>query len=343
MSPQMSEQGNAASSGCPALPVWRIENQTIRIWTDDIVRLRASAIVCSRDRSLQARTASPRSVHGAIQRFGGPDIDAAAARLGPIPHGGICVTHAGKLPSKHVVHAGIIDDLARAPTTSAILAKAVAAALAECQRHRWSVLGLPLMGTRAGGLSQEQAVEAMLLTVVGHLKGASSPSAVYFCLPPGSPALAYLLRRMPELIGEPLDRAPPPIRKVFICCKSEDYPQAAELVRYLMAKNIPVFFSQESLPNIGDADYRRAIDRALDEAEHMVVVTSSRENVQSPWVEAEWGFFINEKRSGRKRGNLITLALANLKPQDLPPSLRYYEVVPAGPNAFDRILRYVGG
>ena len=51
------------------------------------------------------------------------------------------------------------------------------------------------------------------------------------------------------------------------------------------------FFSQESLIEFGDADFRRAIDRALDQSKHMIVVTSSREYAESPWVRAEWGLF----------------------------------------------------
>jgi len=73
----------------------------------------------------------------------------------------------------------------------------------------------------------------------------------------------------------------------------------------------------------------------------MIVVTTSRANVTSSWVEAEWGLFINEKRSGRKAGNLITVVAGNLRPSDLPASLRYYEVIPFEPAAYQKILRYV--
>ena len=68
-------------------------------------------------------------------------------------------------------------------------------------------------------------------------------------------------------------------------------------------------------------------------------MTSSRDNVESSWVEAEWGFFVNEKRSGRKDGNLLTLVVGSLGAADLPPSLRNYEVVPYGD--FERVLNYV--
>ncbi|HMC77751.1 MAG TPA: TIR domain-containing protein [Vicinamibacterales bacterium] len=136
----------------------------------------------------------------------------------------------------------------------------------------------------------------------------------------------------------------PPARvRVFISAKSGDYDYAEAVYRHLTAAGIAAFFSRESLPEVGSADYRREIDRALDEADHLVVVTSSIDSVVAPWVEAEWGFFINEKRSGRKTGNLITVLAGAMRPADLPPSLRYYEAIPFDAAALDTLLRYVRG
>jgi hypothetical protein len=128
---------------------------------------------------------------------------------------------------------------------------------------------------------------------------------------------------------------------VFISSKSADYKYAETIYHYLMKNNIPVFFSQESLPRIGNSDYRKEIDKNLDNAYHMIVVTSSKENVMSNWVEAEWGFFINEKRSGKKTGNIITVVVGSLQSEDLPPSLRYYEVINWDESNLEKILKYV--
>lgn len=75
----------------------------------------------------------------------------------------------------------------------------------------------------------------------------------------------------------------------------------------------------------------------------MIVVTSSRENVEASWVEAEWGFFVNEMRSGRKSGNLVTVVAGELRVADLPPSLRCYEVLPLNTESLAKLLRYVSG
>ena len=69
---------------------------------------------------------------------------------------------------------------------------------------------------------------------------------------------------------------------VFISAKSADYEYAREVFRFLSSRGIAAFLSDVSLPELGSSDYRREIDRALDEAHHMVVVTSSREHVESP-------------------------------------------------------------
>lgn len=128
---------------------------------------------------------------------------------------------------------------------------------------------------------------------------------------------------------------------IFISAQNEDSQYAEQIYRFLRSEGLAVFFSKESLPELGSSDYRKQIDNALDDAQHMIVVTSSRANVTSKWVEAEWGLFINEKRSGRKLGNLITVVAGGLKPAELPASLRYYEVIPFGAEEFQKILRYV--
>lgn len=128
---------------------------------------------------------------------------------------------------------------------------------------------------------------------------------------------------------------------VFLSARSTDYGHAEVVYRFLVERGVEVFFSRESLPELGSSDYRDEIDRALDRAQHLIVVTSSAENVLAPWVKAEWGFFINEKRSGRKRGNLLTVTVGEMSPGSLPPSLRYYEVIPLDSRFLGKLLGYL--
>lgn len=137
------------------------------------------------------------------------------------------------------------------------------------------------------------------------------------------------------------DRTPPPPFHVFISAKSEDYPYAEKLFQFLQGKGIPTFFSQATLRRLGRADYRRAIDQALEQVQNLIVVVSRPEYTTSEWVQAEWGIFANELRSGRKHGNLITVTVGDLQPADLPITLRNLEVIPWDDQVFEVVLSYV--
>lgn len=129
---------------------------------------------------------------------------------------------------------------------------------------------------------------------------------------------------------------------VFISFKSADTALAEELYHFLISKGLSVFLSSESLPQLGSSDYRKAIDKALDECKHMIVVGSKVEYLNSSWVEAEWGFYINEKRAGRKKGNILTVITSDIAIKNLPASLRYYQVIFFDKDNFDQVEAYVG-
>lgn len=83
-----------------------------------------------------------------------------------------------------------------------------------------------------------------------------------------------------------------------------------------------------SLPALSNADYSAEIDKALEKARNIVVIATCKENVLSGWVQYEWSAFANEKRSGRKTGNIITLIDDKMPITDLPILLRQFEVIP---------------
>jgi len=112
---------------------------------------------------------------------------------------------------------------------------------------------------------------------------------------------------------------------IFISAKSNDYAEAGKVFDWLMSLGANCFFAEKTLLQAGDAAYRKAIDDALEVAHHMVVVTSSRENVRGKWVEHEWGYYQNELLAGRKSGTLITLLCRNADIATMPPGLRSRE------------------
>ena len=153
-------------------------------------------------------------------------------------------------------------------------------------------------------------------------------------------------KSQPQLLSSEQKPKPIPLLKssrdlIFISSKSEDFNYTQQVYTFLKDRGYNVFFSQLSLPDMGSSDYRKEIDSALDTSKHMLVITSKKGFVEAPWVEAEWGLFINEKRSGRKSGNIITFIIGTMRIEDLPSSLRYYEVIPFDPKNFEKILKYL--
>ena len=111
---------------------------------------------------------------------------------------------------------------------------------------------------------------------------------------------------------------------VFISCKSEDYPFAKKVYKYLKELNCNVFLADEELRKKGIAEYGKIIDEALDSATHMIIIASKPEYIESSYVQSEWRSFIEEKRTGRKTGNIITI-IDGFQINLLPISLRQFE------------------
>lgn len=129
---------------------------------------------------------------------------------------------------------------------------------------------------------------------------------------------------------------------VFISRKSTDAKIAKELFIFLQKSGLKVFDSDISLHEIGIAEYQRTIDNILDEVQHIIVVGSSIENINSAWVKTEWETFENEKRSGRKNGNLLVVITKNVSIEKLPLSLRQKQVFRFEDKNFDLLLPYLG-
>lgn len=96
---------------------------------------------------------------------------------------------------------------------------------------------------------------------------------------------------------------------LFISHKKEDMDIASDMY-YFMKKNMKeVFFDKYSLPEMSEAQYRKAIMQALDGSKHFVVVFSDLAYLESDWVKLEMEVFQSEMDEGRKPGaNFILVA-----------------------------------
>lgn len=111
---------------------------------------------------------------------------------------------------------------------------------------------------------------------------------------------------------------------VFISCKSDDYHFARKVYQHLKGQNYKVFLADAELRKKGDAEYGKIIDEALDSATHMIIIASKPEYINSSYVQSEWRTFIEEKRTGRKTGNIVTIT-KKLQISSLPIGLRQFE------------------
>ncbi len=146
----------------------RIGKTTFSIERGDITDAEVDAIVNAANSELWMGT----GVAGAIKRKGGVVIEEEALRQGPVEIGEAVLTVGGNLPATHVIHAATMGkDL---KTDAEKIAAATKSTLALAEKHRLTSLAFPALGSGVGGVAPEKSAEAILSTVIGHLKSSNS-------------------------------------------------------------------------------------------------------------------------------------------------------------------------
>jgi hypothetical protein len=120
-----------------------------------------------------------------------------------------------------------------------------------------------------------------------------------------------------------------------------DSQLAHEIYQYLTQHNLRVFFSNASLEQGGIAAYKAAIDEALDAADVLVAIGTSRENLSARWVRYEWDGFFSDILSGVKPHGRVFVYIDRLKPSELPRALRQTQTIQHGPGSMDQLYRYI--
>ncbi len=103
---------------------------------------------------------------------------------------------------------------------------------------------------------------------------------------------------------------------------TRDSALAREVNDYLSRKGFAVFLSNVSLERLGTSAYKKAIDDALDVAQVLVAVGTSRDNLEWRWVRYEWDSFFNDILSGVKPTARVFAYVEGMRILDLPRSLR---------------------
>lgn len=155
----------------------KIGKTTIVVERGDLTEVEVDAIVNAANSQLWMGA----GVAAAIKRKGGNVIEEDAVRQGPIEVGEAILSVAGNLPATHVIHAATMGpDLKTDPEK---IAAATLSSLAIAEKRRLESMAFPALGTGVGGVAAAKCAEAMLGTLIAHLKpGTSSLQRVLFVL-----------------------------------------------------------------------------------------------------------------------------------------------------------------
>jgi len=146
----------------------KIGKTTFAVERGDITDAEVDAIVNAANSDLWMGA----GVAGAIKRKGGVVIEEEALRQGPIEVGEAVLTVAGNLAATHVIHAATMGkDLKTDPQK---IAAATKSTLALAEKHRLTSIAFPALGSGVGGVPPEKSAEAILTTVVEHVKAGNS-------------------------------------------------------------------------------------------------------------------------------------------------------------------------
>ena len=121
---------------------------------------------------------------------------------------------------------------------------------------------------------------------------------------------------------------------VFISCKSEDYNIGRQVYEFLVNHrdvHLHVFMADKELRKQGNADYGNIIDEALDSSSDLIIVSSNVDYLKketSSYVYEEWHTFVEEIRSGRKKGNIMTIFTKDVILEEVPIALRNRQSFP---------------
>ena len=142
----------------------------------DITRLAIDAIINPANTQLILGG----GVAGAIRRAGGPEIQNACDKMGPINVGQAVLTTGGNLAARYVIHAagprmgeGDEDQKLKTATLSS---------LRVAEAHNLRTIALPAISTGIFGFPLPHAAEIMLTTTIRFIKNGTRIKEIWFCL-----------------------------------------------------------------------------------------------------------------------------------------------------------------
>jgi O-acetyl-ADP-ribose deacetylase (regulator of RNase III) len=154
-----------------------VGRSTIELVQGDITELDTDAIVNAANAQLQLGG----GVAGAINRKGGPAIQAECDAHGPIRVGEAAITTGGRLKARHVIHA-VGPRMGVDRPEDELLAGATRHSLKLADQHGLKSIAFPAISTGIFGYPIGRCATVMLSTATDYLKGQTALERVIFCL-----------------------------------------------------------------------------------------------------------------------------------------------------------------
>jgi len=117
-------------------------------------------------------------VAGAIKRVGGKEIEDEAIEHAPVPIGEAIATRAGRLKTKHVIHAPTMERPAMHINEDNVRL-AMRGALKCAEQLGIKSVAFPGMGTGVGGLNPEEAAKIMINEIKEHIDKSTSLKQIF--------------------------------------------------------------------------------------------------------------------------------------------------------------------
>ncbi len=140
----------------------------IEVLEADITRLEVDAI----SNAANTQLLHGGGVAGAIARAGGPAVQQASSRAGPIALGEAVATGAGELPCRWVIHTATME--LGGPTSAEIIRRATVSTLECAEELGARSLALVAFGTGVGGFPLDEAARIEADEVRRHVSSGGS-------------------------------------------------------------------------------------------------------------------------------------------------------------------------
>lgn len=122
---------------------------------------------------------------------------------------------------------------------------------------------------------------------------------------------------------------------------ARDYSIAKELYEALTNNNVSTFFSDETIFELGASDYKKAIDKALDDAHVLIVIATEMDYLYSGWIEYEYETFCEDILSGRNPGGIIVSYTDDISSKKMPRTLSRFQNYAMKKTPVEKLVEYI--